>query len=1093
MPLPFRLLTPLLTVLALCFAATGQADNDGDDADASPYAGLAWRNIGPAFMSGRIADIAWHPDDSSVWYVAVGSGGVWKTVNAGTTWTPVFDEQPSYSIGAVSVDPSNPNTVWVGTGENVGGRHVGFGDGIYRSDDGGKSWTNMGLAESQHISRIIVHPQDSDVVWVAVQGPLWSAGGERGLYLTTDGGATWEKTLGGGEWTGVTDVVIDPRDPDVLYAATWQHHRTVAAYMGGGPESGVHRSSDGGRSWTRLKNGLPEGNLGKIGLAISPQDPDVVYAAIELNRREGGVWRSADRGASWEKGADAVGGGTGPHYYQELYASPHQFDRLYLVGPRVQKSEDGGRTFETMAAEFQHSDIHAINFDPADPDYIMMGSDGGLYESFDLGETWRYVSNLPVTQFYKLALDDAEPFYNIYGGTQDNNTQGGPSRTDNVHGIRNADWTVVLGGDGHQPATEPGNPDLLYAEWQQGNLYRIDLPTGESTYIKPQPAPGDPPERFNWDSPILVSAHDPKRLYFASQRVWRSDSRGDDWAAISGDLTRNEDRMRMPFMGRTWSWDAPWDLFAMSDYNTITSLAESPLNEQLLYAGTDDGLIQVSEDGGENWRRIEVGSLPGVPATAFINDIRADLHDADTVYVALDNHKYGDFKPYLLVSRNRGRSWESLAKTLPDRHLVWRLVQDHVEQGLMFIGTEFGVFVTRDAGRHWDRLADGMPTIPIRDIQIQRRENDVVAASFGRGFFVLDDYTALRQLDNDALQQAAMLFEPRRAHWYLQRGVLGATTRGSQGDGLYVADNPPFGAVLTYHLAEGYPTLEAQRQKAEKALREEGGDVTFPGWEAVEAERREAPPSLQMVIRDADGSVVRRIDAPAEKGFQRVAWDLRHRYYGAIETPPNWQGLPPSGLPALPGDYSAELVLLKNGSSERLAGPVRVAVERSSQPALAGAPIEEVGAFWEQYAALAGQVSAARYALEDAVEDVETLQKMLAASPSAPGALDADLHALRQELYELERSLSGDKSRDAVGDYDVHRVTDWMAHVYRGVAASTYGPTAAHRRSLAYARESFAPIRERLNAILTTELPALRERLLEAGAPWGRGQRIPAY
>jgi photosystem II stability/assembly factor-like uncharacterized protein len=514
MPLPFRLLTPLLTVLALCFAATGQANNDGDDADASPYAGLAWRNIGPAFMSGRIADIAWHPDDSSVWYVAVGSGGVWKTVNAGTTWTPVFDEQPSYSIGAVSVDPSNPNTVWVGTGENVGGRHVGFGDGIYRSDDGGKSWTNMGLAESQHISRIIVHPQDSDVVWVAVQGPLWSAGGERGLYLTTDGGATWEKTLGGGEWTGVTDVVIDPRDPDVLYAATWQHHRTVAAYMGGGPESGVHRSSDGGRSWTRLKNGLPEGNLGKIGLAISPQDPDVVYAAIELNRREGGVWRSADRGASWEKGADAVGGGTGPHYYQELYASPHQFDRLYLVGPRVQKSEDGGRTFETMAASLQHSDIHAINFDPADPDYIMMGSDGGLYESFDLGETWRYVSNLPVTQFYKLALDDAEPFYNIYGGTQDNNTQGGPSRTDNVHGIRNADWTVVLGGDGHQPATEPGNPDILYAEWQQGNLYRIDLPTGREHLHQAPAGPGrsagalqlglaDPRQRSRSEAPVL--------------------------------------------------------------------------------------------------------------------------------------------------------------------------------------------------------------------------------------------------------------------------------------------------------------------------------------------------------------------------------------------------------------------------------------------------------------------------------------------------------------------------------------------------------------------------------------------------------------
>ncbi|MEM6300114.1 MAG: glycosyl hydrolase [Pseudomonadota bacterium] len=1087
-----RLLISLLLLLSsVATLGSLQVHAQAPEEPANPYAGMEWRNIGPGFMSGRIADIAWDPSDSSVWYVAVGSGGVWKTTNAGVTWTPIFDEQPAYSIGSVAVDPSNPSTVWVGTGENVGGRHIGYGDGIYRSNDGGKTWTNMGLADSQHLSTIIVHPTNSDVVWVASQGPLWTKGGDRGLYMTKDGGQTWTKTLGGGEWTGVTDVVADPRDPAVMYAATWQHHRTVAAYMGGGPESGLHKSVDGGETWTKLKTGLPSGNIGKIGLAISSQDPDVVYAAIELNRRAGGVWRSNDRGASWEKRSDAVGGGTGPHYYQELFASPHKFDRLYLVGPTVHKSEDGGTTFEPMPHPSQHGDMHEILFDPADPDYIMMGTDGGVYESFDLGDTWRFMGNLPITQYYKLALDDAEPFYTIYGGTQDNNTQGGPSRTDNVHGIRNSDWRVVLGGDGHQPATEPGNPDVVYAEWQQGNLTRVDIPTGETVYIKPQPAPGEPAERFNWDAPILVSPHKATRLYFASQRVWRSENRGDEWAAISPDLTRNEDRMVMPLMDQTWSWDAPWDMFAMSNYNTITSLAESPVVEGLLYAGTDDGLIQVSENGGGSWRQIEVGSLPGVPSTAFVNDIRADLHDADTVYVALDNHKYGDFSPYLLVSRNRGQSWTSISGTLPERHLVWRLVQDHVRADLLFAATEFGVFMTLDAGENWHKLAAGMPTIPIRDLQIQRRENDLVAASFGRGFFVLDDYSPLRALETDTLEKEAVLFESRDALWYFQRGVLGSTRRGTQGDQLYAADNPPFGAVLTYHLGEGFPTLEAIRQKAEGEALKAGDQVSFVGWEAVEAERREQEPKLHIVVRDSGGQVVRRIDAPAAKGFHRVAWDLRHPYYGSVETPNNWQGLPPSGFLALPGTYSAELVLIKDGESRVLADPVSFEVKRLYEPALAGADLAEVGAFWKEYATLSGQVSGARYALEDAVESVATMQKMLALTAAAPGEMDATLHQLRQELYDIDQALTGDKSRDAVGDYDAHHVTDWMAHAYSGVARSSYGPTPSHRRSFGFAKEAFAPLRAQLNEIIETKLPMIRQQLLEMGAPWGAGQKIP--
>jgi len=466
-------------------------------------------------MSGRIADIAIDPTNENIWYVAVGSGGVWKTENAGTTFKPVFDKQVSFSIGCVTIDPNNPFVIWVGTGENVGGRHMGFGDGIYNSEDGGESWTNMGLKKSEHISKIAVHPENSDVIVVAAQGPLWSKGGERGFYKSMDGGKSWKKTLGDEEYTGVTDFVIDPRDPNRIYAATWQHHRTVAAWMGGGEKTKINLSTDGGDTWKELKTGLPDGKMGKIGLAISPQNPDVVYAAIELNRTKGGFYRSSNRGASWTKMSDPVAGATGPHYYQEIYVSPHKFDRVYFMDNPLWVTEDGGKNFSQVNTLDKHVDNHSITFKQSDPNYILVGTDGGVYESFDLGATWRYMENIPVTQFYKVALDDTEPFYNIYGGTQDNSTQGGPSRTDNLTGIRNSDWSVVLNWDGHQPATEPGNPDILYAERQSGNLSRIDMTTGEVTDIQPQPGEDEGSERFNWDAPILVSPHTPSTIFLA--------------------------------------------------------------------------------------------------------------------------------------------------------------------------------------------------------------------------------------------------------------------------------------------------------------------------------------------------------------------------------------------------------------------------------------------------------------------------------------------------------------------------------------------------------------------------------------------------
>ncbi|MGK7369750.1 MAG: VPS10 domain-containing protein, partial [Candidatus Halalkalibacterium sp. M3_1C_030] len=806
------------------------AQSDGSIVTDTNYNALKLRNIGPALTSGRIADIAIHPENDNLWYVAVGSGGVWKTTNAGTTWKTIFDNQSSYSIGSVTIDPNNHNTIWVGTGENVGGRHVGYGDGVYKSTDEGMTWKNMGLENSEHISKVVIHPENSDIIWVAAQGPLWSKGGDRGLYKSSDGGESWNKVLGDDEWTGVTDLVMDPRDPDLMYAATWQRHRTVAAYMGGGPKSGIHKSTDGGETWTELKNGLPGTNMGKIGLAISPQQPDIVYAAITLERTTGGVFKSEDRGESWRKMSNTVAGGTGPHYYQELYASPHHFGTIYLMDVRIEVSNDHGATFNNMKEVAKHSDSHAMAFREDDPDYLLVGSDGGIYESFDLAENWRFINNMPITQFYKVSVDDAKPFYNVYGGTQDNGSQGGPSRTDNDDGIRNADWEKTLFADGHDSATEPGNPNIIYAETQQGGLHRVDRITGDQVFIQPQPAKGEEFERYNWDAPIEVSFHKPTRLYFASQRVWRSENRGDSWTAISPDLTRDQERITLSIMGKQRSWDNPWDVNAMSNYNTITSIGESPLDENLIYAGTDDGIIQVTEDGGENWRRIEVGNINGIPDRAFVNDIKADHHDPNTVYVALDNHKYGDFQPYLIKSTDRGRSWTSISGNLPDRHLVWRMVQDHEKEDLLFAATEFGIFFTINGGEEWVELKGGAPTISFRDIVIQREHEDLVAASFGRSFFILDDYTPLREISEETLNNEAKLFDTRETFWYVPNSVV-----SSMGANYYKADNPPFGAVFTYYLKEGYQSLEAQRKEREKQL-DEDADVPFPGWDELERE-----------------------------------------------------------------------------------------------------------------------------------------------------------------------------------------------------------------------------------------------------------------
>ena len=1038
-----------------------------------------FRNVGPAFLSGRIADIVTHPENSNVWYVAVGSGGVWKTENAGTTWSPIFDDQSTYSTGCITLDPSNPSTVWVGSGENVGGRHVAYGDGIYKSTDDGKTWKNMGLKNSEHISEIIVHPDNSDVVWVAVQGPLWSKGGERGLYKTTDGGANWKQVLGNNEWTGVTDIMVDPRNPQIIYAATWDRHRTVAALMGGGPGSGIHRSDDGGNTWRKLTNGLPSSNMGKIGITISPQQPDVVYAAIELDRTKGGVYRSANRGESWTKMSNTVSGGTGPHYYQELYASPHEFDRLYLMNVRVLTSGDGGKTFSQLPERNKHSDNHAIVFKKEDPNYIMLGTDAGIYESFDSAKTWRYIKNLPLTQFYKVAVNNAEPFYHMFGGTQDNGSAGGPSATDEREGIANKHWYKTLFADGHQSATDPVYNDIIYAETQQGGLHRVDLTTGEQVSVQPQARAGEPHERFNWDAPILVSPHNPARLYFASYRVWKSESRGDDWEPISGDLTRNEERITLPIMGRQQSWDNAWDVGAMSNYNTITSLSESPIQEGLLYAGTDDGFIQVSENGGDSWRAIPVTNL-GLPARSFVNDIKADLYDVNTVYVALDNHKEGDFNPYLYKSTDKGLTWKSISNNIPKRTLVWRMVQDNVKKNLLFAATEYGVYTSLNGGDSWQKLP-GTPTISFRDVTIQKRENDLVAASFGRGFFVLDDYSALREFTESNLNQKGKLFSPRPAKWFVPRSNTGNT-----GADYYFAKNPEFGAVFTYHLADDYKTQKQIRVSKEKKIK--NSNIPFPGWDALDAEGRESTAKVILTIHDGAGNIINKVSQKASKGSHRIAWDLTHFNPFAISSDgSSRRRYGGGGAMVIPGNYSASLHLEKEGSVTPLDGPISFEVKPIREGVLKGASYEDYDSFRVALTELMKEMNAVQDVFSESIKKHKALKVALSRSNIAPGPIEGQLASLDNEINAINK-LSGSPSRSEIGERNPATMQSYLYSAMNGMENS-YGPTGINKKSFEIAKKMLTTIKAKVEA-LDSSITPIEKALKAAGAPYINGQGI---
>jgi len=1073
----------MLVVLSLLAINPQSAFAADQETIAEAASGLKMRSIGPALMGGRIADIAIHPDKKSTWYVASASGGVWKTINAGITWTPVFDNEGSYSIGDVTIDPNNPDVIWVGTGENVSGRHVGWGDGVYKSTNAGKNWASMGLKKSEHIGKILVDPRDSNVVYVAAEGPLWSPGGDRGLYKSTNGGVNWTLVLEIDENTGITDIEFNPENPDVIYAAAYERRRHVWGLMAGGPNGGIYKSIDAGASWQRKEAGLPAGDVGKIGLAVTAADPNLVYATIEADDENKGFYRSADQGESWSKKNPYISGGTGPHYYQELTASPQTADLVYQMDVFMRVTRDGGEHISILGTgREKHSDNHAFWVDPQDDLHLLAGTDAGLYESFDQGTSWRHFPNLPISQFYKVAVDNSLPFYNVLGGTQDLGTLFGPSRTMITDGVRNQDWYVPLGADGYGVAFDPSDDNVGYMEYQQGYMFRHHRDTEELVHIQPQPAPGDAPERWNWDTPIFISPHDSSRIYVGSQRVWRSDNRGDSWQAVSGDLTTNTNRYELGYRGRVWSVDDMHDNGAMSKYSTITSISESPVTEGVLYTGSDDGLIYATSDGGANWQRAE--SLPGLPERVFINDLEASLYDADTVFAIADAHKTGDFSPYVFVSANQGRKWRSISGDLPDGTIVWAIQQDHENENLLFLGTEYGVYFSVNGGVNWHKMA-GAPTVAFRDLKLQRRDNDIVGATFGRGIYILDDYSALRTMANESFGNAATLFPVRDAWWYIPSAPSQATGMPTLGSDSFRTANPEFGASFTYYLDKSFESSKLARQAEEKSQRKAGKDIAFPGWDRLAAESLDTEPRVMILVSDSQDEPVRWIEASAKKGTHRVSWDLRLPAPDAIDltTPefvPPWADASPGPLVA-PGVYSARLFALSDGEVLPL-GEAQSFNVKPVRAAPDGIDYTEVADYKMKSSALLREVAHAREELSRTQDLLAHMKVAAVSAPQAAPSLFARLDAFGVELSKLGTRLSGDSVRGRLNETSVPSIGG-RAYNAANTQGTTRAATATQKADFEIAKRDFTSFTADLDALLTDQLVQLEADLLAAGAP----------
>ena len=997
-------------------------------------AALRWRELGPSITSGRITAFAVDPRDVRTVYAASASGGAWKSENAGTTWRPVFEREGSVSLGAIALVPSNPDIVWLGTGEQNSVRSSSFGDGVYRSDDGGQTWRHMGLRESRHVGRILIHPTHPDVVYVAALGSLWGPNPERGLYRTTDGGANWTRVLGISDHTGVVDVQMDPRNPDVLFAAAFQRERRQWSMVGGGTEGGLFRSGDGGDTWAKVAGGFPTGAVGRIGVTFCPGAPGTLYASAV--GPDGGIFRSDDGGTTWDRRNAQV---QSHWYYGELVCDPQNADRLYVPMTPLYVSEDGGRTFRDLVETAVHVDHHTLWVNPADPEHLLLGNDGGIYVSRDRGSSWLWQSNVPVMQLYAVGVDMQDPFYHVYGGTQDNGSWGGPVGSRYSSGVSNEDWAFTAGGDGFFSQVDPTDPDIIYAESQYGVLQRMDRRTGEHRRIQPwQPQDsGAASYRWNWSAPLVISPHDPGTLYFAANVVFRSRNRGDSWDVVSPDLTRQISRDSLPLQGRIQPPDAI-DLHASTAlYGNVSSLAVSPARAGLVAAGTDDGVVQVTRDDGGSWHR--TARFPGVPEMTKVSMVAWSATQEGTLFATFDGHKDNLFRPFVVRSDDYGLTWRDVTGDLPGFGPT-RSVAVHPRNGdLVFVGTEFGVFFSTVGGAQWLPLGTGLPTVAVHGMVVHPRENDLVLGTHGRGFWVLDDVGLLAELTPDVAGGHSHLATPRRATQIrdANRG------RGSVGDTYWAAANPPRGAILDHWI----------------------GDAAVGQ-------------SVTLEVLDAEGDVIRQVhDTTAVRGVHRVVWDLRHEAPLGADGRPARRG---QGRFVLPGAYQARLTV---GDSVHVR-PLQVRMD----PGLRVSETDRL-ALDRILALQARLVGAAAVA----ASVVDTLRSQAAAVGEAiatvgGGGIAADrLARLIPEVERLHTLLQGPGAGGVAQQETGLPLSTLVGRLYSTTESWTGAPTAQQTEFTVQAHRELADVLVRLRSILGQDLPGLRSALSEAGVAWPSG------
>ena len=921
-------------------AASPSAETSSSDKSMEKFKSLDFREIGPAVMGGRIDDFAVVESNPNVVFVGAASGGVWKTTNNGTTWEPVFDKEAVSTIGDIAIAPSDPSIIWVGSGEPNNRQSSSWGSGIYKSTDSGKTWKNMGLAETHHIGRVVVNSKNPDVVYAAALGHLWGPNPERGVYKTSDGGKTWSQVLKISSDTGVSDIAMDPESPDTLYAASYTRRRTPFGYNGGGTESAIYKTTDGGASWKKLSKGLPYengGETGRIGLDVYRKDPNIVYALVQ--HEKGGIFRSEDKGETWHKMSDTD---PRPSYYSQVRVDPNNDLRIWVLGASMYFSEDAGKTFSTRRVQKIHGDFHALWIDPADSNHIITGSDGGIHWSYDNGRTWDFLNTIAIGQFYEIGLDNEKP-YHICGGLQDNGSWCGPSATFSRDGIVNEDWTLIHGGDGFYAAIDNVDPNIVYTESQDGFLARRNMRTGQERSIKPEAKYGDPHYRFQWNSPVAVSAHDHKTIYYGGNYFFKSTDQGDSWTRLGNDLTSAVDRNKLQIFNKTPDKKTLSRHDGVEEFPTITTISESPVTANVLWAGTDDGNIQVSRDAGKTWTNV-AAKVPGVPKGTYVSRVAASRTSEAAAFVTFDGHRSDDYNIYIFSTSDYGETWKPIRNGIPDTAGSVHVVREHQRNtNLLFAGTEFGLWISWDRGANWTAFKNNLPTVPVDDIELQAAYNDLVLATHGRSIWIFDDLTPLEKMDSSVASGDFTFFPPRSATVFHI-----VNRRWSAGQKMFAAKNPPAGAILNYYLKTALPATEPKKEdqkkdsdKSENAAtqarqaatkkdepapqQKETGPaetakqpIQAADQEEKPAEKKEA--KVKITVTDKDGKVVRELDGPAAAGVNRANWDLRYNS-PAEPSPEQLEAMAagydfgPRGPFVEPGEYT---IKIKAGDQEAM-------------------------------------------------------------------------------------------------------------------------------------------------------------------------------